>query len=36
MLIDPRGRVLAHVVGFNQGEFDQLLALLATELAKSP
>lgn len=34
VLIDPRGKVIAHVVGYNKAEFDQLLALLAAELAK--
>ncbi len=36
VLIDPRGQVIAHVVGNNARDVEQMLSLLAAELAKLP
>jgi peroxiredoxin len=34
LLIDPNGRVIAQVIGYNEKEFQSLIETLATEIAK--
>lgn len=34
LLIDSNGRVIAHVIGYNEKEFQSLVETLATEIAK--